>query len=210
MLTIKYLISKFIKKIQLSSIKESTIDKTASVGSSSQINNCTIGRYSYIGNNTNINHTKIGNYCSIADRCIIGGGSHPYNWVSTSPVFYAGKNSLKKNYTKRAYNAYKKILIGNDVWIGAGVYIKGGIKIANGSVIGMGSVVTKDVGPYEIWGGNPAKLIKKRFDDESIRTLNNIKWWEWEEELIQRFSEEVNDYKSFIEKVKENENPTLG
>lgn len=199
MLKIKYLVSKFLKKIQIPAIKDSIIDKTANVGSSSQITNCTIGKYSYVGNYTNINHTQIGNYCSIADRCIIGGGSHPYNWVSTSPIFYDGKNSLQKNYTKKIYSAYQKIFIGNDVWIGAGVYIKCGIKIADGSVIGMGSVVTKDVGPYEIWGGNPAKFIKKRFDDESISNLKNIKWWDWEEEKISKKAHHFNDIEKFIE-----------
>ena len=74
--------------------------------------------------------------------------------------------------------------IGNDVWIGTGAMVKAGVTIADGAVIGMGSVVTKDVGPYEIWAGNPARLIKKRLPEDEADRLASLKWWEWDDAKI--------------------------
>ena len=73
------------------------------------------------------------------------------------------------------------MVIGNDVWIGLNTTILSGISIGDGAIIGAESLVTKNVGPYEIWGGNPAKFIKKRFDDDTIQKLLEIKWWDWED-----------------------------
>lgn len=193
-----YLISKLIKKFHIPSIKDSKIDKTAKICSACNIIKISIDRYSYIGNNCTVVDAEIGKFCSIADNCIIGGAGHPIDWVSTSPVFHEGKNILKKNFSEHEFNITKKTHIGNDVWIGNNVLIKSGLKIGNGSIIGMGSVVTKDIGEYEIWAGNPAKFIRMRFDIETINFLKDFKWWNLSNEQLLTHSEFFCDVKKII------------
>ncbi|WP_181397628.1 CatB-related O-acetyltransferase [Gracilibacillus dipsosauri] len=198
----KYLFAKVIKKIQLPAIKDSNIDTTSRVCSASQIVNSKLGKYSYIGNYCRLNSVVVGKFCSIADGCVIGGASHPMEWVSTSPVFHNGKNILRKNFSTHSFQTNKETIIENDVWIGSNCLIKSGVKIQNGAVVGMGSIVTKDIGPYEIWAGNPAKLIRKRFDDEKIKHLLQINWWDWEEEMLTKNAKYFNNVNKLL-KVKE-------
>ena len=93
---------------------------------------------------------------------------------------------MKKNFARHEFEIFKRTTIGNDVWIGNRVMIKAGVKIGDGAVVGMGSIVTKDIGPYEIWAGNPARLIRKRFDDETIDAFEKMKWWEWDDIKIEK------------------------
>lgn len=180
----KYYLSKFFKKIQIPSVKNSRIDKKAKICSGSNVIDTTLGRYSYIGNNCTVVGCEIGNFCSIADNCNIGDMSHPLDRVTTSPVMHKGKNCLKTNFGSAEFEPTAHTVIENDVWIGDGCHIKGGVHLSTGCVIGMGSVLTKDVGAYEIWAGNPAKLIRKRFDDETIDKLLKTEWWNWPDEKI--------------------------
>lgn len=200
-LKLNYLFSKLIKKIQVPAVYQSNLNKRSKIASGSQIVNTTIGKYSYIGNSCTIIYTEIGNFCSIADNCIIGGAQHPVKWVSTSPVFHDGKNILGKNFSEHKFNPYSVTKIENDVWIGNNCLIKAGVTISNGAVIGMGSVVTKDVGPFEIWAGNPAKLIKYRFENEKIKKLIDIKWWTFDDQRIQSISKYMNESDDFIEEI---------
>ena len=199
---VKYIISRILNR-RPSAVKNSEIHKKAKVGDGSQLVNSKIGRYSYIYGSRAI-HTDIGAFCSIATGCTIGGGSHPTDWVSSSPVFYKGRNVLHKNFSQNEYSEYKKTVIGNDVWIGNDCLIKGGVTIGDGAVIGMGSVVTHDVPPYEIWGGNPARLIRKRFDDETIKKLLEVKWWELDDEMLAKVGDKFNDVNSLIESLEGN------
>lgn len=130
----------------------------------------------------------IGKFCSIATgvKFMMGGTQgHNYEWIASYPLDFLEEDF--DGYNKVAPKAHKlkgDTVIGNDVWIGAEAMIMSGIKISDGAVIGARSLVTKDTGPYEIWGGNPAKLIKKRFCDEDIEKLLQIKWWDWSLEKI--------------------------
>lgn len=180
----------------------SVIDPTASVGNGAQLVSCTVGRYSYIYGSSAAK-TKIGAFCSIAAGCSIGGGSHPTDWVSTSPVFYKGKNVLKKNFAQSEYEEFRETVIGNDVWIGAKCLIKGGVTIGDGAVIGMGSVVTYDVPPYEIWAGNPARCIRKRFDEETVQKLLEMQWWLWDEEKIAKYGAAFQAPQQLLEALEE-------
>ena len=169
-------------------LQEATVDKTAAICTGVRFYRGKLGRYSYIGNNSFVCDTDIGNFTSISTDCYIGGTTHPTDWVSTSPVFHKWENIMKKNFSRHDFEIFKKTTIGNDVWIGNRVMIKAGVKIADGAVVGMGSVVTKDIGSYEIWAGNPAHLIRKRFDDEIIQNLTQIKWWNWDDTELEDYA----------------------
>lgn len=201
-MNILFLISKIIKKLHFAAIRESKIHKTAKVCSGSYLVRTNLGKYSYVGNFCTIINTSIGNFCSIADNCIIGGANHPINWVSTSPVFHSGKNILGKNFSNHNFKTTEETSIGNDVWIGNNCLIKNNIKISNGAVIGMGSIVTKNVGAYEIWAGNPAKLIRKRFAEDTISQLLKTEWWAWSDNEIKKSSLLFNEVRKFLSEQK--------
>lgn len=130
---------------------------------------------------------KIGKFCSIAEGvCIFLGGNHRVDWISTYP-FSALLEEWGSVIDIVGHPATKgNINIGNDVWIGFGAIIMSGVTIGDGAVIGASAVVTKDVAPYSIVVGNPAKVIKKRFNDEDIEVLLKLQWWNWPPEKIKR------------------------
>lgn len=179
-------------------IQDSVVERRAAICKGVRFYRSRIGKYSYVGNNTFITNTHIGNFTSISGECYIGGTSHPIHWVSTSSVFHKWKNILHKNFSDFEYDIFQETQIGNDVWIGQGAKIKAGVKIHDGAVIGMGSVVTKNVGPYEVWGGNPAKCIKKRFDEDTIERLLAKEWWNWGDSAIQSKACYMNDIHIFL------------
>ena len=153
--------------------------KYSSIGYGCHIIDTDIGNFSYFAHKTKCINAEIGRYCSIGSLTFIGGAEHPTNWVSTSPVFYDNRNPCKTKWGNLHWNSFaKRTIIGSDVWVGDNVIIKAGVKIGNGAIIGMGSVVTKNVPDFEIWAGNPAKYIRKRFDNETIALLNTMKWWD--------------------------------
>lgn len=180
-------------------LQDAVVDKTAAICSGVRFYRGKIGKYSYIGNNSFVSDTDIGSFTSISTDCYIGGTSHPTDWVSTSPVFHKWENIMKKNFARHEFEIFKRTTIGNDVWIGNRVMIKAGVKISDGAVVGMGSIVTKDIGSYEIWAGNPARLIRKRFDDETIDALEKMKWWEWDDNKIEKYADKFTVPSELIE-----------
>ncbi len=159
-----------------------------------RITNSVIGRATYIGRDTYLDSAKIGAFCSISYNVRMVCGEHPVNgWLSTHPAFYSNQKQAGFSYVEEnlfeefryADNEKKyQLIIGNDVCIGAYAILRGGITIGDGAVVAAGSVVTKDVEPYSIVGGNPAKLNKYRFDGEKISELSQLKWWEWDDSKI--------------------------
>ena len=201
---IKLLLSKGLKKIlNPPALRDCSLDSTAKVCSKSELNFVKMGRYSYIGNDCFMVNVDIGSFCSIADRVCIGGASHPIERVSSSPVFHEGSNVMGKNFQTFHYEHTPKTIIENDVWIGIGSIIKAGVTIHNGAVVGAGSVVTHDIPAYEIWAGNPAKLIRRRFDEEISSKLEKISWWNWSEEKLTIYSEYFENADVLMEMLKQ-------
>lgn len=201
-MTISYIIAKIFKKIRGSAIVNSVIHHSSKIEAGSNIVNLKMGKYSFSGYDCEIYNAEIGNYCSIANNVVIGGAAHPTTWVSMSPVFYKGRDSISKKFSEFVREPDKTTLIGHDVWIGQYVLIKQGLNIGTGAVIGMGSVVTKDVPPYEIWAGNPAKFIRKRFDDQTIASLLQTKWWVLPDKTIAQYATNVKDVRKFLASFK--------
>jgi acetyltransferase-like isoleucine patch superfamily enzyme len=142
----------------------------------------------------------IGKFCSIADEVTIFlGGNHRGDWITTYP-FSAFKEDFPEASGIIGHPATKgDVEIGNDVWIGRNVVIMSGVTIGDGVIIAAGAVVSKNIGDYEIWGGNPAKLLKKRFDEEKIKQLKKLKWWNWDIDEIRQKTHLLcsNDFDSF-------------
>ncbi len=195
---LEYIVSKVIKKLRLRAIKNTILPKQSKICSGTSVVDCSFGKYSDVGYDCVIVRTKLGSFVSIGSGCRIGGASHPMDWVSTSPVFSAHPDHLRKKFAHHKFDPYIETEIGNDVWIGDGVFIKAGVKVGNGCVIGMGSVVTKNVPDYEIWAGNPAKKIKDRFPAEISKKLLKICWWNWEDDAIEKAAELFNSVSDFV------------
>lgn len=163
------------------------------------IRNSSFGDYVYVGPRTSIANAKIGSFCSIGPECSIGLGMHPTNYVSTFPAFFStAKQGQITFVSENSYNEFETISIGNDVWIGTNVIILDGVKIGNGAIIAAGAVVTKDVEPYVIVGGVPAREIKKRFREEVIIELQKIAWWNRDINWLKERTKYFADVESFI------------
>lgn len=198
--------AKLIKKLPGSYKKNVKLERPAKIEARSTVINTEFGRYSYCGYNCTIINCKIGRFSSIADNVVIGNACHPMDWVSTSPAFYKGRDSIPKNLAKLQFDPLSKnTIIGNDVWIGESVLIKAGITVGDGAIIGMGSVVTKDVPSYSIVAGVPARIIRYRFDEDIIEDLLRIAWWSKPLDELLVYSPYMNNIEEFIKKAFERE-----
>ena len=163
--------------------------------------NSSLGCHVRIGIESNISHCHIGPYSGIGPQCLFGLGIHPLNYVSSQNCFYQ-KNNLFPVYPPGFHlemEEMKTTHIGSDVWIGSRVIIPGGITIGHGSVIAAGSIVTKDMPPYSIAAGAPAKVIRYRFTPDIIDSLLKIQWWNWPEKTIKERHSQFFDIKQFIQ-----------
>lgn len=177
------------------------------LGENVSLINSTIGDFSYVNRNSIIKNTSIGKFCSIGPNVQIILGKHPSTFVSSHPMFYANNKPFKTFSDKTYFKEYDSAEIGHDVWIGEGVLIPGGIRIGNGAIITARSVVTKDVEPYSIVGGVPAKHIKYRFEDEIVKTINDSEWWNWNVEHLKEKFKLFHNPSDFIDDLKfRNEN----
>lgn len=164
--------------------------------------NVEIGEYTYYSDNknspekfyNNIEHHYeflgdkliIGKFCAIAEgvKFIMNGANHRMYGITTYPFNIFGSGWEKVTPTVEQLPFKGDTVVGNDVWIGKNATIMPGVKIGDGAIIATNSTIVKDIEPYTIYGGNPAKFIKKRFSDEKVEFLLKIQWWNWDEEKI--------------------------
>ena len=194
------------RKIQLDSWTEFMGENR--IGDYSVIFQSKIGFASYMGKDCKFVKTDIGKYSSIASNVSIVTGHHPTNeYISTSPVFYSvafgGRNTYvdKEYYSVYRYADEEKkrlVCIGNDVWIGEGVKILEGVTIGNGAVVAAYSVVTRNLEPYGVYAGIPAKLVKYRFEENVIEDLENFQWWNKDEEWLKNHVKEFRNPQEFL------------
>lgn len=211
-----------IKKAKISTLsfkKDLILGKNCIIGKNVLIErNVKIGDNTYISSDTTIDsNVTIGKYCSIAKNVFIAPGVHNYNYVTTHPIlfnpYWRKKLNIKENtkYDVSIGKENETTTIGNDVWIALNVIIMRGVNIGDGAIIAAGAIVTKDVEPYSIVAGNPAKHIKYRFDKENIEKIMkaNKKWWNLSEDELDKLLPnmyDVNKYLKFTTKKETNSN----
>lgn len=157
------------------------------LGAGASVFGSRVGRWTYFGDHSLSIYTDIGSFCSIAAHAVIGGGKHPTrDYVTTSPIFYSGRDNPWGSFegSMEIGSELPKTHIGNDVWIGHSAVILPGITVGHGAIVGAGAVVTRNVGPYEIVAGVPARVMRSRFDPDGVAWLLSVAWWEWSDERL--------------------------
>lgn len=168
-------------------ITNSTFGRYVEIGKGSRVLNSVIGDYSYCDRYADIANTRIGKFANIASFSRIGPTDHPkhiaslHHFIYRSSYYFDGREDDISFFEHRASRiAY----IGHDTWIGHGAIIRPEISIGNGAIVAAGAVVTRNVNPYEIVAGVPAKMIKRRFSENIAERLNTLAWWDWEHDIL--------------------------
>lgn len=182
-------------------VKDTQLGKNVTIYRPTHIKDSVIGDYTIISINAHISMTHVGKYSSLGPNLFCGWGIHPTNGLSTASMFYSTRRQNGFSLTDKDKIVERKtITIGNDVFIGANVTILDGVTIGDGAIIGAGAVVSKDIPDYAIAVGCPIKIIKYRFDDETISALKRIQWWNFKEEELQDVERMFFDIEGFIKK----------
>jgi phosphonate metabolism protein (transferase hexapeptide repeat family) len=168
-------------------LKGCTLGRYTEVGPRTKLLEVLMSDYSYVVNDSDIAYCSIGKFCSIAAMTRINPGNHPMQRASQSHFTYRASAYFPGEEDEHEFFAWRRahhVSIGNDVWIGHGAIVLAGRSIGDGAVIAGGAVVTKDVPPYTIVGGNPARPIRQRFPDDIAARMRALAWWDWPHEQL--------------------------
>jgi phosphonate metabolism protein (transferase hexapeptide repeat family) len=170
-------------------IRNSRFGAYTEVGARTVISETVMGDYSYIVQDGQIDMSDIGKFCSIASHVRINPGNHPTERASQSHFLYRASRYFDGEADEAEFFDWRRahaVTIGHDVWIGHGGVVLAGRKVGAGAVVAAGAIVTKDVAPYTIVGGNPARVIRRRFDEKTAERLEALAWWDWDHERLRR------------------------
>jgi phosphonate metabolism protein (transferase hexapeptide repeat family) len=188
---------------ETSRVRDSVLGPWTDIGPNCSISESTVGDYTYCAGDVSIIYSEVGKFGSIASHVRLNPGNHPMQRVTQHHMTYRRIQYGFDETDDAAFFDWRradKVTIGHDVWIGHGAVVLPGVSVGTGAVIGACAIVTKDVAPYTIVVGVPAKPLRLRFSEDAIEKLQAIAWWDWtREQLEERFSD-FNDLDSFIEK----------
>ncbi|MCM3714403.1 acetyltransferase [Alkalihalobacillus oceani] len=186
-----------------SRIIKSEIGEWTSIGPNNRIVESSFGDYTYTMEDVTVNYTEIGKFSSIASHVCINPVQHPMDRVTQHHLTYrkaAYRFAENDDEALFDWRRSHRVKIGHDVWVGHGAIIMKGVEIGTGAVVGSGAIVTKNVEPYTIVVGSPARPIKRRFSEEVANKLLEIAWWDWSREKLEEHFEELNDVDAFLKR----------
>ncbi len=184
-------------------IRNSRIGAWTALGANTSLVESSFGDYSYTAGDVQIIYSDIGKYCSIANSVRINPGNHPQWRVTQHHMTYRRAQYRLGLEDDAAFFQWRRehhCSVGHDVWIGHGAIVMPGVRIGTGAIIGSAAVVTKDIGPYEIAVGIPARVIKQRFEAPVINKLLASEWWEWRRDELERRFDDLLDLDTFLKK----------
>lgn len=169
-------------------VRNSTFGRYTAVGARTKVVETTFGDYSYIVSDGDVIYTTVGKFCNIAAHVRINPGNHPMERASLHHFTYRAGDYFDGETDEAGFFDWRRahaVTIGHDVWIGHGAVILPGRSIGTGAIVAAGAVVTKDVAPYTIVGGTPAKVIRRRFAEAVEEKLMALAWWDWSHDRLQ-------------------------
>lgn len=167
-------------------LSNTKLNDYANIAHHAELSDAVVGKRTSVGRYTKVRNADIGSYCSVSWDVTIGAVRHPMDHPSTHAFSYRSQFGI---VDANRDLSHERVKIGNDVWVGCGSIIMPGVRVGDGAVIGAGAVVTKDVAPYSVVSGVPARHMKLRFEPEMITRLEALRWWDWDDEKLKEHIE---------------------